>query len=105
MKMAFERAMNIPQHRTELDQWGSYIDPEIKNLWLSFKAGVNSSPTRGNFVVAQISEYELPLFPAIPEVHEFKDVAIAHCRQAALATDEVHVVYQQISRFDPLKTA
>lgn len=103
MKAAFERALKIPHQHQAIGPDDNYSHGPTQKLWLAFKAGVNYTPTKGSFVIAEINQWGLPEFSRTPFIHEFKDAARLAMRDQAVKSGAVCVVYQQVSAFNPAR--
>jgi hypothetical protein len=102
IRQAFEHAMRLTPEQCKM-AGEHYADPLTHGLYSSFKAGVNSSPTRGVFVVAEVHNGVAVFPPSGQSVYHFKDLAKQAQFQRANQAGVTCAVYQQISVYDPTR--
>lgn len=99
MRIMFERSMRLTEEQAAMEN-GHYTVPDTQGKWSAFKAGMQATPNRGTFVIAEIRNGQ-PHFPTSELTHDYKDSAKDAQRKRAERTGIICAVFQLISAFDP----
>jgi hypothetical protein len=98
VRHAFEHALRLPPECCLMES-GHYTNPLTHDLFVAFKAGLAITPTRGQFVIAELRS-GTPHFPN-PAIYPFKDLARDAQRDHSHSTGAVCAIFQQVSVYDP----